>query len=60
MPTNLIGSAEVAAILGCNVRTVTRMVPAGDLKPVQQMPGKTGAYLFARQAIEAMAAERAR
>lgn len=59
MPTNLMSSAEVAATLGCNVRTVTRMVPDGVLAPVQKMPGKTGAYLFDREAVEALAAERA-
>lgn len=59
MPTNLMSSAEVAATLGCNVRTVTRMVPDGVLEPVQKMPGKTGAYLFDREAVEALAAERA-
>ncbi len=57
MPTmeHLIGTAEAGLILGKNPRTVQRMVAAGTLVPVVTAPGKTGAYLFDRRDVEALA-----
>lgn len=53
MPTlDLIPAAEVAAILRVHVRTVHRMVADGRLVPVVQAPGRKGAYLFDRAAVE--------
>lgn len=34
------------------------MVQSGTLKPVQKLPGETGAYLFSSDDIDALAAER--
>ena len=62
MPTTeqaLIGSAEAGQILRKTPRTVQRMVASGLLKPVTTLPGKTGAHLFSREDVEALAAERA-
>lgn len=57
MPTteHLIGTAEAGRILGKTPRTVQRMVASGTLTPVVTLPGKTGAYLFDRHDIEALA-----
>lgn len=53
----LIGTAEVAQILGKSPRTVHRMVKAGLLTPVMTAPGGfAGTYLFDRADIEALAA----
>jgi hypothetical protein len=53
---SLIGSAEAGQILKKTPRTVQRMVVAGLLKPVTTLPGKTGAHLFNREDVEALAA----
>lgn len=58
--TSLVGTAEVAEALGCNVRTVVRMVQSGSLEPSVKMPGRTGAYLFDPETVDALATERAR
>ena len=55
---DLIGSTETGQILGKTPRTVQRMVTAGILVPVVTLPGKTGAHLFKRAEVEALAAER--
>jgi hypothetical protein len=49
----LIGTAEVARILGKSHRTVHRLVEARDLVPVMVAPGgKAGIFLFARADVE--------
>lgn len=53
----LIGSAEAAAILGIDRSVLLRRVASGQLEPVQKLPAATGAYLFDRDAIEAIAPE---
>lgn len=59
-PDNLIGTAEAARILGKSHRTVHRLVESGDLVPVITAPGGfSGAFLFARGDVEAIASERA-
>lgn len=59
MPKNpLIPTAEVAQILGRDVRTVHRMVESGRLTPALKIPGRTGAYLFDQHDVEQLAAER--
>ena len=55
MPESTITTAEAAEILGRTVATVNRMVLIGRLKPVRKLPGKTGAYLFDRKAVEKLA-----
>lgn len=54
-----ITTLEVARTLGLHVRSVHRLVDNGVLTPTQKLPGKTGAYLFDREAVERLAAERA-
>lgn len=50
---HLIGTAEVAQILGKSPRTVHRMVKAGTLIPAMTAPGGfAGTYLFDRAEIE--------
>lgn len=53
--TDLITTADAARILSVHVATVSRMVARGDLTPTVKVPGKTGAFLFSREAIEAIA-----
>jgi len=55
---HLCGTAEVAHILGVDVSTVSKMVTRGELKPVIQLPGKTGSRLFDRAEVAAMKRER--
>lgn len=57
--TDLVAVSEVAALLGKSVRTVHRMIQAGELKPVMKIGGGTGAYLFQRAEIEAAIEQRA-
>lgn len=54
---DLIGSADVCAILRINRSTLSRWVAAGKLTPAQQLPGQTGAFLFQRDDIERLAPE---
>ena len=51
----LISTAEAAAILDCHVRTIHRLVEAGRLAPAAKVPGRTGAYLFNRADVVAIA-----
>lgn len=57
MPHNeeLLTSPQVGVILNKSARTIHRMVEAGDLHPVQQLPGPNGAFLFRRRDIERLA-----
>jgi excisionase family DNA binding protein len=57
MPTlpDLISTAEVARIYGCDVRTVHRLVAAGKLPIAIKAPGKRGAWLFRREDVFAAA-----
>ncbi|MFW0790088.1 hypothetical protein [Gordonia sp. CPCC 205333] len=52
---NLIGSAETARLLKCSRATVQRRALNGDLDVAYRGPGKTGAYLFDRTGVEALA-----
>ena len=49
-----ITTAEAAVILGKSVATVNRLALLGRLTPTLKLPGKTGAYLFARADVEAL------
>ena len=54
---DLIGSAEVARILGKSPTTIHRMVNAGALVPAIIAPGgRVGTYLFDRADVEAFTA----
>jgi len=56
----LIGTTEVASILGKSPRTVHRMVTAGHLIPALKAPGgSVGIYLFNRADVEALRDTRA-
>ncbi len=52
-------TAETAEALRTDRKGVRRLIARGDLAPARKLPGKTGAYLFERRAVEALAAERA-
>ena len=56
---DLVGTAEVCRLLRINQATVGRMAADGRLKPVHKLPGKNGAYLFARADVDRLIAERA-
>lgn len=56
---DLIASPEVAKLLNIDPRTVQRQAERGELPTVGKLPGRTGAFLFDRTVIEALAAERA-
>ena len=50
----LVTLREAAAELELTVWQAHYLVTTGRLKPAQQLPGRTGAYLFERSAVEAM------
>jgi hypothetical protein len=52
---DLIGTAEVTRILGCDKATVLRRIDAGLLTPAMKMPGKNGPYLYKRADVVALA-----
>ena len=49
---SLLTSPEVAARLGCSVRTVHRLVTSDQLIPAQKLPGPNGAFLFDPNVVE--------
>lgn len=54
---DLIGSAEAARILNIDRGTLSRWVADGRLKAAIQLDGPTGARLFHRRDVTALAAE---
>lgn len=54
----LMRVSEAARIGGCSVDTVKRDARNGRLPFVQKLDGRTGAYLFALDAVQAWAAAR--
>jgi excisionase family DNA binding protein len=57
MPTEspaLVSTAQVAEQRRVTVKTVLRWVATGKLTPAVKMPGKTGAYLFTRESVDAL------
>mgnify|MGYP002136998112 CR=1 FL=1 len=59
MSTDEITTREALSILGlADPSSVTRLVAESKLTPSRKLPGKTGAYLFLRSDIEALAATR--
>ncbi len=55
MSPTLITTPEAARILFKSTRSIHRMVDAGTLKPIRQLPGPNGAFLFDRAEVEAIA-----
>lgn len=54
-----ITTREACAVLGvAHPSSVTRLVEMGRLTPIRKFPGKTGAYLFDRAEVAALANER--
>lgn len=53
-------TAQVAEVLHIDVRSVHRLVEREMLAPATKLPGRTGAFLFARADVEALVEERAR
>lgn len=51
-------TAEVALVLRCSTRTVTRMAVAGELETYQKFPGIRGPRVFHRDEVARVAAER--
>lgn len=56
---DLLPTAEVARIYGCDVRTVHRMVARGLLTPAVRAPGLRGALFFRRSDVLAAATAQA-
>lgn len=54
---DLMTSREVAAQLSTNTRQVARLVQSGRLEPYAKAPGARGAYLFTREAVDALQKE---
>ena len=52
---HLVTTSEAAKMLHRSIRTVNRMARDGSLAPALKLPGATGAYMFAREDIEALA-----
>lgn len=40
-----------------DIRTIQRWATSGVLEPVAKIPGRTGAFLFRREDVEALAKE---
>lgn len=47
-------SPQAASALGCSVRTVHRLIEAGDLTAERISTGPNGAYLISRHDVEAL------
>lgn len=59
MSYDLVTTAEALTILGlASPASITHFVAEGKLTPVRKMPGKNGAFIFARHDIEALALAR--
>lgn len=54
-PAPLIGAAEAAALIGVDRTTFNRWVAKGEISPVVEMPGRTGARLYDADEIERLA-----
>lgn len=52
-----VSTSEAASQLGVSRHALYRLVKAGKLSPTK-FPGATGAYVFDRAQVEALAAER--
>lgn len=55
VPSQLIGAAEAALILGVERSTMNRRLQRGDIVPLTKIDGPRGSYIFDRADIEALA-----
>lgn len=55
----LIGSTEAIRILGVSRATLTRWAASGEIRSVGKLSGDTGALIFKRDDVEALAEQRA-
>ena len=55
---DLVTVAEAARMCEVSIVTVHRWIKAGELTPVMQLPGSTGAYLLSRVDVLTIRAER--
>lgn len=53
-PSQLIGAVEAARILGLERSTLTRKIHRGHIKPLAQLDGVRGAYVFDRADVLAL------
>lgn len=53
----LISTSEAARLIGKDVSTINRWCASGKLTPAFKLDGRTGAYLFHREDVEALANE---
>lgn len=51
VPSQLIGAAEAAEILGLERSTLTRWIQRKRITPLTQLDGKRGAYVFDRSDV---------
>lgn len=59
--TDALTSAQVCDRFGCDKSTLSRWVKDGFIRPAMQLPGPTGAFLFAAAEVarvEPLAADR--
>jgi len=57
-PSDLVGTSDAAKILDVTSATVTRMVASDQLTPAGRL-GESGAFVFYRDAVFALAEKRA-
>lgn len=55
VPSQLIGAAQAAEILGLERSTLTRWIQANRIRPLTQLDGPRGAYIFDRLEVVALA-----
>lgn len=56
--TDLLTTAQAAAVIGVSVPTVTRMARRGELEEFHKLPGLRGPRVFTRDEVARVAAER--
>jgi excisionase family DNA binding protein len=54
---DLLASVEVCEALHIDRSTLSRWVQVGRIEPAMRLPGKRGAMLFSRSAVDALAAK---
>jgi excisionase family DNA binding protein len=59
LPSQLIGAAEAAQILGLERSTLTRWIQRGRIQPLAQLDGARGAYVFDRSDVLSLTQEAA-